>query len=188
MYFATDDADAAAATAIENGGSVLLPAEDFGPLGRSAVLADPTGAPFGIWQGGLHIGAGIVNEPGGLTWEDLRSTDPDGARTFYGALIGYRMDRLAMAGPDYVLVARGEGAAGRDRRNDGAGRAAVLLAGVLRGGRCRSRGRRCGTGPAGRSSCAKIDTPFGPMAGLMDPAGAVFWVVRTRGNDPDRSG
>ncbi|MDP9433395.1 MAG: hypothetical protein M3P91_12000 [Actinomycetota bacterium] len=34
----------------------------------------------------------------------------------------------------------------------------------------------------------EIDTPFGPMAGLMDPAGAVFWVVRTRGNDPDRSG
>jgi predicted enzyme related to lactoylglutathione lyase len=32
-----------------------------------------------------------------------------------------------------------------------------------------------------------FDTPFGRMAGLTDPAGAMFWIARTDGSDqPER--
>jgi len=46
-----------------------LGAGNVGPLGRMFIAADATGATFGVWQAGAHIGAGLVNEQGGLTWE-----------------------------------------------------------------------------------------------------------------------
>ena len=45
--FWVDDVDATAGRADELGGSVLQPAQD-GPVGRTAILADPQGAPFSI--------------------------------------------------------------------------------------------------------------------------------------------
>ena len=101
LYFASDDADGTTAAVEEAGGSVLAPPMDVGPLGRMAVAADPAGAVFGVWQAGTMIGAALVNEPGGLTWEDLRSTDPAAAQAFYSAVFGFQGDPLAMAGPDY---------------------------------------------------------------------------------------
>jgi predicted enzyme related to lactoylglutathione lyase len=80
MYFASDDADKTAAEVTAHGGTVLLPPGDVGPLGRMFIGADPTGALFGVWQAGTHHGAAVVNAPGGLTWEDLRSSDPAAAR------------------------------------------------------------------------------------------------------------
>jgi predicted enzyme related to lactoylglutathione lyase len=90
VYFAADDADRAAAEVARLGGTVLLEPGDVGPLGRMFVAMDPTGAPFGVWQAGDHIGAGIVNEPGGFTWEDLHTTDPEGARAFFAGLFDLR--------------------------------------------------------------------------------------------------
>jgi predicted enzyme related to lactoylglutathione lyase len=47
VYFGTDDADAAAATAAEQGGTVVVPPFDT-PVGRIAVLSDPQGAVFSV--------------------------------------------------------------------------------------------------------------------------------------------
>ncbi len=96
------------ASIADHGGTVLLAPGDVGGLGRMCIAADPTGAAFGVWQAGDHIGAGIVNEPGGLTWDDLRSPDPDTARAFYAAVFGHRMEPLPDAGPDYATFARPE--------------------------------------------------------------------------------
>lgn len=102
VYLASDDADATAGAVTEHGGTVLMPPMDVGPLGRMLIASDPAGGVFGVWTAGEHIGAGLVNEPGGLTWEDLRSTDPDAARTFYGGVFGYEFNALEAAGPDYT--------------------------------------------------------------------------------------
>jgi predicted enzyme related to lactoylglutathione lyase len=48
--FATADVDAAAATARKLGGKVLVPPTDIPEFGRAAVLKDPEGAVFGIFQ------------------------------------------------------------------------------------------------------------------------------------------
>ena len=48
-YFGTDDVDAAARTAEELGGKVLLPPTDVPGMGRAAVLRDPQGAAFGVF-------------------------------------------------------------------------------------------------------------------------------------------
>jgi uncharacterized protein len=51
-YVGTDDVDAAARTATELGGEVLLPPVDVPGMGRAAVLRDPQGAAFGVFASG----------------------------------------------------------------------------------------------------------------------------------------
>lgn len=97
LYFASDDLESTAARIGESGGTVLLPPGEVGGLGRLLIATDPTGAVFGAWQALSHIGAGVVNQPGGMTWEDLRTTDPDTARTFYRAVFGYDYAAVPMS-------------------------------------------------------------------------------------------
>jgi uncharacterized protein len=47
VYFAVDDVDATYQTALGNGGTEMLPPQDF-PGGRFAIINDPLGAMFGI--------------------------------------------------------------------------------------------------------------------------------------------
>jgi uncharacterized protein len=48
--FATTDVDAAVETAQKLGGQVLVPPTDIPQFGRAAVLKDPEGAVFGVFQ------------------------------------------------------------------------------------------------------------------------------------------
>ena len=190
VYLASDDVDATAAAVTEHGGTVLLPPGDVGPLGRMLVAADPTGAAFGVWQSGTHIGAGIVNEPGGLTWEDLRSPDPDAARAFYTAVFGYHTEPLPMAGPDYATFSRpGEraplGGMGGMMGADDLPAHWVTYFGVADAAEAVEAAERSG----GSVLMRDFETPYGRMAGIIDPAGAVFWVIQTDpSRQPDRSG
>ena len=88
-YVWVDDADAAAARALEAGGSVLAEPTEGLDGGRVAVLADPAGAAIGVWQPGGHGGAQLVNEPGAWSMSLLNTRDPDGAAEFYGAVFGW---------------------------------------------------------------------------------------------------
>ncbi len=57
--------------------------------GRMAIVADPAGAVFGVWQLGEHRGARVVNEPGAWAMSALSTPDPEGAKAFYGAVFGW---------------------------------------------------------------------------------------------------
>jgi len=189
VYFASDEADATAAAVGRHGGTVLLPPGDIGPLGRMLVAADPAGAPFGVWQAGTHIGAGVVNEPGGLTWEDLRSPDPDACRAFYQGVFGYRYEGEPGAGGDYTTFALpGEeaplGGMGGMMGAEGPAHWLVYFAVTDTPAAVAA----AGSG-GGSVLVPELDTPYGRMAGIADPEGAVFWVVETDGSgQPDRSG
>jgi predicted enzyme related to lactoylglutathione lyase len=189
LYFASDDADKTAAAVAEHGGAIVIPPGDVGELGRMFVASDPTGAPFGVWQAGTHIGAGLVNEPGGLTWEDLRSPDPDTARDFYTAVFGFRTDPLTMAGPDYTTFALPSEEAplgGIGGMMGASGMPAHWLVYFAVGdiGAAVAAAERAG----GTVLVRDFDTPFGRMAGLVDPAGAVFWLAQTgTAAQPDRA-
>lgn len=190
LYLASDDADTSAEAVRKHGGTVLLPPGDVGPLGRMFVAADPTGAVFGVWQAGTHIGAGIVNEPGGLTWEDLRSPEPSAARDFYSAVFGYRTEPLPDAGPDYATFALPDeraplGGMGGMMGADGQPAHWVVYFGVADAAAAAAAAEQGG----GSVLTPAFETPYGRMAGLADPAGAAFWVVETEGQrQPDRSG
>lgn len=87
-YFASVDAEATEQAIVRAGGTVLLPTVDVMKLGRMVVAADPAGAVFGVWQPAEFTGAGIVNEPGALVWNELNTGDKDAACAFYSAALG----------------------------------------------------------------------------------------------------
>ncbi|RDG38119.1 VOC family protein [Streptomyces corynorhini] len=87
-YFSSADADATQSAISANGGSVVSPAMEVGTIGRMLIATDPQGAFFGVWQPLDFPGAGIVNEPGALVWNQLTTTDPKAAGTFYRAALG----------------------------------------------------------------------------------------------------
>jgi uncharacterized protein len=89
-YVAVESADAAVAAARRAGGSVVTDPVDVGDAGRMAVLTDPAGAGFRVWQAGRRPGARLVNAPGTWNWSDLSTADPAGAKAFYGALFGWQ--------------------------------------------------------------------------------------------------
>jgi predicted enzyme related to lactoylglutathione lyase len=83
------DADASAARVREAGGTVLREPYDVGPFGRAAVVADPAGATFSLWQAREHRGADVVNEHGSVNFNTLHTRDAAGAAAFYGAVFGW---------------------------------------------------------------------------------------------------
>src|SRR6201995_2943035 len=83
------DADATAAKAAELGANVHAPPFDVMDAGRMAVIQDPQGAWFLIWQTKDNIGAYLVNGPGALCWNELATPDMEGSANFYGELFDW---------------------------------------------------------------------------------------------------
>jgi predicted enzyme related to lactoylglutathione lyase len=114
-YVTVDDADATAAKAKAAGGKVSKEPFDVFDVGRMAVLEDPTGAKLAIWQPKKHAGAGIVNEPGALCWNELFTDNVDAAGKFYVQTFGWRSESVDM-GPmgTYTLFSK-DGSKGTNR-------------------------------------------------------------------------
>jgi predicted enzyme related to lactoylglutathione lyase len=91
-YVSVADAAATAAAVTDAGGSVIAEPMDVLGLGTMAIFADPTGAVFGIWQPGTFPGAGIVNEPGAIAWNELNTRDLEGSKAFYGTVFGWAFE------------------------------------------------------------------------------------------------
>ena len=107
-YVSVEDADATLARVQELGGSTLGDAFDVEGAGLIGVVIDPTGAMLFLWQPKEHIGAGRVNEPGCLTWNDLATTDAEAAARFYTELFGWGTERMEGPGGAYTVVKVGE--------------------------------------------------------------------------------
>jgi uncharacterized protein len=107
-YIWVDDADATVAKVREAGGTVLTEPTDVGDTGRFAVVADPAGAAFCVWQPAQHRGATVVNEHGALNFNDLNTRDLDGAQAFYGAVFGWDLLSFGADGGMWALAAYGD--------------------------------------------------------------------------------
>lgn len=101
-YVAVANADDTVNRAKALGATVLVPAFDVMDAGRMAVLRDPTGAVFQIWQPNKHIGARIMREPGAMTWTELATRDTEGAKKFYTSLFGWKEKTSSGAGMTYT--------------------------------------------------------------------------------------
>ncbi len=89
MFVSVTDADATIARILAHGGTVLAGPMDVLDAGRMVVAADPAGAVFGLWQPGVHKGAGRVNEAGTWGWNQLNTTGLAAAETFYPAVFAW---------------------------------------------------------------------------------------------------
>lgn len=106
-YIWVDSADETAAKARNAGGTVIVEPFDVMDAGRMAVLTDPEGAAFCVWQAKSNKGARVVNEHGSLNFNGLATRDPEGAETFYGAVFGWKTLPLP-SGPMWTLPGYGD--------------------------------------------------------------------------------
>jgi len=108
LYISVENADAAAAKATEAGGKLLGGPFDVYEFGRMAVLQDPTGAVFCVWQPRQHQGIGIYGVTGTLCWADLSTPNVDGAKPFYETLFGWKISPGEKDPSGYLHIQNGE--------------------------------------------------------------------------------
>ncbi len=97
-YVSVADADASSQQAGSLGGQVIKGPFDVFDSGRMAVISDPQGAVFAVWQARSHIGVGVRDETNTLCWNELQARDVEAAKTFYTSLFPWRMKET----PEYV--------------------------------------------------------------------------------------
>ena len=98
-YVTVSDADAVTARAKELGADVIDDAVDVSDAGRKAVLRDPQGATFAVWQPRTRLGAERVNDVGCLCMNELATPDIDAARSFYERLFDWTIE-VSDSAPD----------------------------------------------------------------------------------------
>lgn len=106
-YVTVEDAEMVATRAREVGGHVVEEPFDVLDAGRTAVLRDPQGAVFAVWQPRGRIGAERVNDVGCLCMNELVTTDVEAAASFYQRLFGWTTEISAAAGGFSMIFNRG---------------------------------------------------------------------------------
>jgi uncharacterized protein len=91
LYVCVEDADVTAARAVELGGKLPAGVFDVYTNGRMAVIVDPTGAAFCLWQPKQTPGIGVMGENNSYCWADLSTDDRLGAKQFYEGLFGWKI-------------------------------------------------------------------------------------------------
>jgi uncharacterized protein len=107
-YVTVESADAAAERAGQLGATVHAPPFDVMQAGRMAVIQDPQGAFFMVWEARDSIGAELVNGHGALSWNELASPDVDASIGFYGDLFGWTTEAFEQSPQRYEIIKNGE--------------------------------------------------------------------------------
>lgn len=103
-YIGVDNVDATVAAIKTAGGSIHVEPWDIPGVGRMAFVADPQGAMFYVMRGAIEgeVSTSFAKfEPkmGHCAWNELASADPEGAKTFYGSLFGWKQEGGMDMGP-----------------------------------------------------------------------------------------
>jgi uncharacterized protein len=185
VYLTVDDAGKTLEAVTAGGGQVYVPAMPVADLGTMGVLADPGGASIGIWQPGQFSGLGVAGEPGLPSWFELHTRDYDNVLAFYRQVFGWNVAVQAdQPGFRYAALAHGE----------------TLLAGVMD---ATAFGPEAPVGWSiyfwvddADAAIAKAeslggsvlhpaeDTPYGRLATVADPTGAVFKLMAANDQMP----
>jgi predicted enzyme related to lactoylglutathione lyase len=108
LYVAVEDADTTASQAASLGGTLLKEPFDVFTVGRMAVIQDPTGATFCIWQANEHKGIGIAAEENAFCWADLITKDAGKAKPFYEQLFGWKLIGAKNDPSGYLHIQNGD--------------------------------------------------------------------------------
>jgi len=109
LYVAVENADAAANRVTQLTGKIVKGAFDVFDVGRMAVVQDPAGVYFCLWQSKKSAN-GITGVDGTLCWADLNTPDQAGGKKFYSELFGWKLheDTDDKPASGYVHIQNGE--------------------------------------------------------------------------------
>jgi uncharacterized protein len=176
-YVNVDDVDKATERARDSGATIVVEPYDVADAGRLSVFLDPQGAALCLWEPRAHFGAGVVNEPGALSWNELRSPDPEGIKGFYTDLFGWTYVGTDMGnGLEYTGIRIG------DKSNGGIIPSQVIGSdipphwGVYFGVEDTDKAVERAEGLGAKVLAPPMDVPMGRFAPLLDPQGAAFSV------------
>ena len=180
----TSDTDGARAFYAElfgwSRGSTIVPAMAVADLGTMAVVTDSSQAAIGMWQPGTHRGFGVVAEPGAPSWFELHTRDYDAALSYYRDVFGWDIHVMSDT-PEFHYSTNGEG--------DAAVAGVIDASGFLPDGVPSNWQIYFGVADADATSASIVsrggsivtaaeDTPFGRLATVTDPTGAMFRLVQ----------
>ncbi len=181
-YVTVTSADRAAERAGELGATVHAPPFDVMEAGRMAVIQDPQGAFFMVWEAGRHPGARRVNAHGALSWNELASPDVAASSKFYGDLFEWQIEPLEGMGMEYSTIRTAAGTSNggiRPALPPGTPPHWLVYLGIddIDGGL--STVKELG----GKALSEVIDMGPGRFAAAQDPQGAVFALYSGRFED-----
>jgi hypothetical protein len=178
VYLNTDDIARTLRAAESEGATLLSPAMPVADLGIQSVLIDPTGAELGTWEPETFPGFTVLGEPGAPSWFELHTRDYATAVEFYRSV--FRWETNTVGDSDqfrYTTM--------RDPQSEQELAGIMDAAAWLLGGAPAQWSIYWETGDA-ESTVAKVkelggsvvidvtDSPYGRLATVADPAGAIF--------------
>ena len=170
-YVTVESADDAADRAKKLGANVIAPPFDVMDVGRMAVIQDPQGAFFMVWEPKQHIGASIVNAHGALAWNELATTDLDASAEFYTELFGWQSQPIEGMAFPYRVIQNGESGNGGMRPSQENEPTYWL---VYFGTDDIDASLAKSTELGGTTLVSATDIGMGTIAVVQDPQGAVF--------------
>lgn len=103
VYVRVEEIEAAVAAVEKAGGSVIQAPTSIPGDSRMAVVSDPTGASFALFEHADGLGIELWGEPGALILCEELTRDPLAAALFYEAALGWKAETSEMAGTPYTL-------------------------------------------------------------------------------------
>jgi predicted enzyme related to lactoylglutathione lyase len=178
-YLRSDDAAATADAVKEHGGQVYMEPMDVPEQGHMALFGDATGAAIGVWQPREMKGFELVAEAGAPAWHELHARDYDAAVKFYQDVFGWDTDVMSDT-PEFRYTTLGAGDSAKAGIMDAS---AYLPEGVPANWQVYfAVDDADATTEKAVSMGATVvhapeDSPFGRLATLTDPTGAMFKIV-----------
>jgi predicted enzyme related to lactoylglutathione lyase len=177
VHLRVEDAKATLDAAVELGSEVVVPAMDVADLGVMASVIDPGGALIGMWEPRAHKGFGVIDEPDAPGWFELHTRAHAATVKYYEDVFGWTTVKASDTDEfRYTLMVDGE----------------QQLAGVMDDSIFPEEGNlpsqwhvylKVADVDATLARVVELggtilneaeDTPFGRLAGALDPTGAMF--------------
>ena len=106
-YVSVEDVDAVVKAATANGGRVVEAPYDLPGVGRTARIADPQGADLCPFKNAGGDPPDELPPRGGFCWNELHTTDPRKALSFYEKVLGFSSRSMEGPGGTYHIISRG---------------------------------------------------------------------------------
>jgi len=174
-YFHTADIHATAAAVTSAGGSNCVEPMEVRGKGWMAIGTDPSGAFFGLWQPIEHQGFQVIGEAGTPVWHELLTRDFGTAVDFYREVLGWQTESVSDT-DDFRYMTAVFGGEQLIGVMDGS----TLHEGIpshwafYLGAEDVDKTQQLVTDHGGTVLRAAQDTPYGRLAQVSDPTGAVF--------------